>query len=99
MKNRLEDQPFKNRDQVKAKAIKCALFGDACQYACFILAALGVIGDILNITIGLESMSWFLLAIIAGINAIIGHMNVVLAKNLLDIETENKKGRIELLKW
>jgi hypothetical protein len=89
--SRLEDQPFKNREHVKAEVRKCALFGDVCQYLCFIFAALGVIGDALNITLGLEPMSWLLLAIVAGLNAIIGHMHTVAAKHLLGIETESKK--------
>jgi hypothetical protein len=52
----------------------------------------------MNITLGLESMSWFLLAIVAGLNAIVGHTHVVVAKHLLGIEAESKKGGIELLK-
>jgi len=44
-----------------------------------------------NITLGLESMSWFLLAIVVGLNAIIGHAHVVVAKHLLGIEAERKK--------
>ena len=94
----LEDQTFKNREQVKAEVRKCALFGDVCQYLSFIFVALGVIGDALNITLGLESLSWFLLAIVAGLNAIIGHMHIVVGKHLLGIEAESEKGGIELLK-
>jgi hypothetical protein len=74
------------------------LFGDICQYLSFTFAALGIIGGALKITLGLESMSWFLLAIVAGLNAIIGHMHTVVAKHLLGMEAESKKGRIELLK-
>ena len=91
MGSRLEDQPFKNREQAKAEIRKCALFGDICQYLSILFAALGVIGDASNITLGLEPMSWLLLAIVAGLNAIIGHMHVVAAKHLLGIEAESKK--------
>ena len=87
----ITDKPFKNREEVKAEVRKCSLFGDVCQYLCFLFAALGVIGDALNITLGLESMSWFLLAIVAGLNAIIGYMHVVVAKHLLGTEAESKK--------
>jgi hypothetical protein len=45
----------------------------------------------LNITLGLEPTSWLLLAIVAGLNAIIGHMHTVVAKHLLGIEAESKK--------
>jgi hypothetical protein len=36
-------------------------------------------------------MSWLLLAIVAGLNAIVGHRHAVVAKHLLGIEAENKK--------
>jgi hypothetical protein len=98
MGSRLEDQTFKNREQVKAEVRKCALYGDVCQYLSFIFVALGVIGGALKITLGLESTSWFLLAIVAGLNAIIGHTHVVVAKHLLGIEAGTGKGGIELLK-
>jgi hypothetical protein len=83
---------------VKSEIRSCDFFGGICQYACFIFAALGVIGDVSNITLGLESISWFLLAVVAGLNAIVGHTHVVVAKHLLGIETESRNGRIELLK-
>jgi len=86
-----ENKPFKDREDVKAEVRKCDLFGGICQYACFLFAALGVIGDVLNITLGLEPISWFLLAIVAGLNAIIGHMHVVVAKHLLGTEGESNK--------
>lgn len=86
-----ENKPFKDREDVKAEIRKCDLFGGICQYACFLFAALGVIGDAANITLGLESMNWFLLAIVAGLNAIIGHTHSVVAKHLLGIEAERKK--------
>jgi hypothetical protein len=86
-----EDKPFKDREDVKTEIRNCDLFGGISQYACFAFAALGVVGDSLNITLGLEPMSWFLLAIVAGLNAIIGHTHVVVAKHLLGIEAERKK--------
>jgi hypothetical protein len=91
-------KPFKTREEVKREIRDCDRFAGISQYACFIFAALGVIGDAMNITLGLESISWFMLAIVAGLNAIIGHTHVVVAKHLLGIEAENKKGKIELLK-
>jgi len=84
-------KPFKNREEVKREIRDCDRFAGISQYACFIFAALGVIGDAMNTTLGLDSMSWFLLAIIAGLNAIIGHTHVVVAKHLLGIEAESKK--------
>lgn len=91
-------KPFKNREEVTTEIRDCDRFAGISQYACFIFAALGIIGDAVNVTLGLESMSWFLLAIVAGLNAMIGHTHVVVAKHLLGIEAESKKGNIELLK-
>lgn len=98
MGSRLENEPFKNREHARAEVRRCALFGDICQYLSILFAALGVIGDASNITLGLEPMSWLLLAIVAGLNAIIGHTHTVVAKHLLGIEAESKRGKIELLK-
>jgi hypothetical protein len=36
-------------------------------------------------------MSWFLLAIVAGLNALIGHAHVIVAKHLLGVKAESKK--------
>ena len=98
METSLENQPFKNREHVMSEIRRCARMGLISQYLSFIFAALGVISDASNINLGLEPMSWFLLAIVAGLNAIIGHTHVVVAKHLLGIEAESKKGNIELLK-
>lgn len=91
MERSLENQPFKNREHVMAEIRRCALMGLISQYLSFIFAALGVIGDASNTKLGLEPTSWLLLAIVAGLNAIIGHMHVVVAKHLLGAEAESKK--------
>ena len=62
-----------------------------CWLLGLVFAVLGVIGDAVNITLGLEPMSWFLMAIVVGLNAIIGHTHVVVAKHLLGIEAESNK--------
>ena len=81
------EKPFKDREDVKTEIRNCGLVGDILSYACLLFAALGVISDAPNITLGLESMSWFLLAIIAGLNAIIPHTRSLVAKHLLAIGT------------
>ncbi len=83
-----EGKPFKDREDVKADIRLCALVGTIFQLASFGFAALGVIGDALNITLGLESMSWFLLAIFASLSALVPNMRSLVAKHLFGIETE-----------
>ena len=86
-----EDKPFEDREAVKAKIRLCAIVGQILAICSLVFAVLGVIYDVVNITLGLESMSWFLLAIVCGINAIIPHMHSVMAKHLYGIEAERKK--------
>ena len=86
-----ENRPFRNREDVEVEIRKCDLFGGICQYACFVFAALGIIGDAMNIYLVLEPISWLLLAIVAGLNAVIGHTHVVMAKHLLGIEAERRQ--------
>jgi len=51
----------------------------------------GVIGDALSVKLVLEPMIWLLLAIVAGLNAIFGHVHVAVNKHLLGIESERKR--------
>ena len=87
----LLEQPFKNREEVKAEIGKCDLMGSILSIACFVFAALGVIGDALKITLGLEPMIWLLLSIVAGLNAILPHTKSIMAKHLYGIEAESEK--------
>jgi hypothetical protein len=91
MANMLQDQPFKNREHVKAEIRRCAMASSVSSLLSFLFAAIGIIGDALNITLGLTSLSWFLLAIFAIIQAIVPTMHLVGAKHFLGIETESKK--------
>jgi len=87
----LEEKPFKNREEVKAEVRLCSTVGTVFQLLSLLFAILGIIGDALNSTLGLETMSWFLLAIIVGISSVIPSMHAVVAKHLLGIEAESKK--------
>jgi len=85
------DEPFKNREHVLAEIKLCARAGGVFQLLSILFVALGVISDALNITLGLEPISWFLLTIIALSVSIVPQMHVVVAKHLLGIEAESKK--------
>jgi len=86
------ERPFKNREEAKKEIRQCGLVGGIFQYISLGFAALGVISDALNTTLGLESMSWFLLAIVIGLGALVPHMNSLTANlvwhTLYGIETE-----------
>ena len=85
------DEPFKNREHILAEIKLCARAGGVYTILSFLFAALGIIGDALNITLVLESMSWFLLSIFTMVSAIVPTLHVVVAKHLLGIESESKK--------
>jgi len=86
----LEEKPFKNREEVKAEVKLCSTAGTIFLLLSLLFAVLGIIGDALNTTLGLETISWFLLAIIVGISSVIPSMHAVLAKHLLGVEAESK---------
>jgi len=86
----LEEKPFKNREEVKAEVRLCSTVGTIFQLLSLLFAVLGIIGDALNTTLGLETISWFLIAIIVGISSVIPSMHAVLAKHLLGVEAESK---------
>jgi hypothetical protein len=87
----LEEQPFKNRDDLKAEIKRCSTFAGYCMVFCVIFALLGVIGDASNTTLGLESMSWFLLAIIAVLFGMYPQMHSIAAKHLLYMDETKKE--------
>ena len=65
--------------------------------ACLAFAILGVISDTSNFTLVLDSISWFLLAVVADLNAIIGHMYMVMIEHLPATATESNRSSIEHL--
>ena len=85
------DQPFKNREHVLAEIRLCGQAGGVITLLSLLFAAIGIISDALNITLGLEPMSWFLLAIFGMVSALGPTLHVVVAKHLLGIEAESKK--------
>ena len=64
-----------DREKAKAELAPCGRAAEICSLIFIPLVLLGIIGDAANITLGLEPMSWFLLAIatiLAGIFTRIG---------------------------
>ncbi len=81
---------FKNREEVKTEIRKCSIMAGIIILLGVLFALLGIIGDALNMTLVLESISWLLLAVFFGIVAIFPTMHSVMAKHLYGIESENK---------
>ena len=85
-----EEEPFKDLEVVKADVKRCAWLSSILSVLSLLFAVIGVIGEVLNMTLGLEPMSWFLLAIVVAVNAVLPQMNSVVAKLLFGIKSENK---------
>ena len=83
-----EDKPFKDSEDVKTGTHDCAWMGSFVMIASLIFAVLGIFSDALDVTLVLESMSWFPLAIVIVLTAIIANMRSLTAKHLNEIEYE-----------
>jgi len=87
----MSEHPFKNREDVKKEIRLCDRACGAIVAVSLIFGALGVISDAFDVNLVLESISWFLLAILAGIGALMPFLNQALATHLYGIESEIKK--------
>jgi hypothetical protein len=85
------EKPFGDREEVKKDILLSTCISATILFCSIVFVVLGVIGDALNITLGLESMSWFLLAIWTGLIAIFPGMASLTAKHLYGIESERKE--------
>ena len=87
----LEEKPFQNREDVKHEIKLCSTVSSVFQLLSLLFAIVGIIGDALDATLGLETLSWFLLAIIIGVTSIIPSMHAILAKHLLYLDETKKE--------
>lgn len=87
----MQEDYFKNRGEVKTEINKCAWVSAIVTLLGFLFAVIGVIGDIIDETLGLETTTWLLLAIFFGIAGLGPRMHSVAAKHLYGIEEERKK--------
>jgi len=85
-----EEEPFKELEVVKADVKRCAWASGLFSALSLLFVLVGVIGDVLDMTLVLETMSWFLLAIVASVTAIVPLMNSVVAKLLFGMKSEKK---------
>jgi hypothetical protein len=84
-------KPFKDREEVKTDIRLCDWASASLMIASLFFAALGVIVDVFDIALVLESMSWFLLSIFVLVAAMYPYLNYVTARNLYGIESEKSE--------
>jgi len=56
---------WEDREKIKVGIGSEGKWGHIFWFAAALFAVLGIVGDAANVTLGLEPMSWFLLAIVA----------------------------------
>jgi hypothetical protein len=70
---------YEDREKVRNSIRSSGLWGDVCWFLSVIFAILGIIGDAINATLGLEPMSWFLLAVVALLTSVCSYIGWVVA--------------------
>ena len=80
-----------DRESVLAEIRYFSRLANAVMLLGFLFFALGIISESLNINLGLEPTSWFLMAIFCMVGSISPKLHAVTGKHLLGMETENKK--------
>ena len=80
-----------DREKVKADLIICGRAANISWFIAGAFAVLGVIGDAANVVLGLESESWFLLAIATFLAIIIFRIGWAVAWYLITTDAKSKK--------
>ena len=81
-----QEEPFKNREHILWEIGYCNKASTYITYLCLLSVAIGIISDLLNMKLGLESMSWLLLAVVTGVLSLGPHLHMIMAKHLLGME-------------
>ena len=85
------ERPFKNRGEVKDIINLCNIAAAIIVVPGLIFALVGVISDVMDKTLFLESSNWLLLAILFVVGSFGPNFNSKLAKHLYGIESEIKQ--------
>jgi hypothetical protein len=86
----VSQKPFKDREDLKKEIARWFGISLFCQLVGFLLALVGIIADASDRTLGLETNSWFLLAIFFSMTAAAPLLKSAAAKSLYGIESESK---------
>lgn len=86
----MAEEPFKNREELKARIKLCGNWSLTCVVLSFLFVIIAIIGDALNITLWLGTISWFLLGIFFIGISISPNIHLAVYRHLYGIECENK---------
>ncbi len=80
-----------DREGVLAEIRYFSRLANAVMILGFVFLALGIVSESLAVTLGLQSTSWFLIAIFCMAGSISPKLHVVADKHLLGMESESRK--------
>ena len=84
-------KPFKNREEVRKEIRDWFYISLVLELLGLLLALIGIIADASDTALGLETMSWFLLAIFFSVSGVAPLVKSAVAKSVYGIESEIKK--------
>lgn len=85
------EKPFKDREHVKKTLCTMGWAAHICCFLGAIFALLGIIGDAVQMILGLYPTDWLLLAIFASVASIPLWLIWGMCRHLLGVEAETKK--------
>jgi hypothetical protein len=84
-------EPFENREEMRSTLSPMGLAGHICLFLGAVFAILGIVSDAANATLGLEPMSWLVLAIIVLVAGMPMWLTWGISMHLLGMEAKSKK--------
>ena len=84
----MAQKPFRDREDVKKEIRVWFIISFTLAFLSLLLALIGIIADALDRTLGLETMSWFLLAIFFSVSGVAPLVKSAVAKSVYGIESE-----------
>ncbi len=85
------DKPFKDREHILWEIGYCNKAANYIIILSLVCLLLGVISNIIDMKLALDSGSWFMVSIFAGILSLPPTLHELLAKHLLGMEVINKE--------
>lgn len=82
------EKPFKNREEARAALSPMGLMGHIFFLLGIVFVILGIISDLIDVALGLEPMTWLLLAIAVFLAGLPAWLTWAVAMHLLGIESE-----------
>ena len=87
----MAQKPFRDREDVKKEIRVWFIVSSVLEFLSLLLALIGIIADALDRTLGLETMSWFLLAILFSVSAAGPLVMSAVFKSMYGVESETRK--------